>query len=272
MLKRVGANKLKKRTAARSPAAIKRAAKKGFSVARVIIIAGLVCAGATAGARSLWQWINTSPRFIVTDIEVKGAFRVDRREIIRLATIREGVRMLDIKPAADERAIMTNCWIRSAKVTRRFPHTVVIAVEERTPVALISAGNVQYLDNEGYLMPLLPATYSDLPLISGLILDKTSAPGKRISAGDMDRVRALFRGADSVNSSIMKHISQIDFSSESMARITLENRGMFVEIDDRKGAVQWRRFQELMDIVDNAPEGMPQRVNLCYSNLGFAQW
>jgi hypothetical protein len=88
----------------------------------------------------------------------------------------------------------------------------------------------------------------------------------------MERVNSFFDQAGAVSETLLKHVSQIDFSNESMVRVTMENSPMLIEIDDRKGKVQWTRFQDLMDVLDNTPEGMPQRINLCYSNLGFAQW
>jgi len=272
MRKRVGANTLKKRAETRSPAALRKAAKKGFSAVRFMVISALVCTAAAAGARGLWQWVATAPQFVVREIEVHGAVRVDSKEIIRLSAIREGIRMFSVKPSEAVSSILTNCWIRGAKVSRRFPHTIVITVEERSPIALVNVGGIYYLDAEGALMPLFAATYSDLPLISGMTMRRPDSAGKRIAAVDVKRVSAFFQHADSISKTILKHVSQIDFSSQAMATVTLDNSRMLVEIDDRKGSVQWGRFQELMGIMENTPEGMPQRINLCFSNLGFAQW
>jgi len=272
MRKRVGANTSKKRAEAMSPAAIRRAAKKGFSVAKVLVIAALVCLAAATGAQRLWRWVNTSPRFVVAEIEVRGVLRVDRKDIVRLSAIKEGARIFDIKLASAQRRIMSNCWVRSAHVSRRLPHTVVITVEERSPIALVNVGGIFYVDAEGALMPLFAATYTNLPLISGLTLQSSDSSGKRILGSDMKRVVSFFQQADGISESIMKHVSQIDFSSATMARVTLENNHMLVEIDDRNAGVQWGRFQELMGILDNTPEGMPQRITLCYSTMGFAQW
>jgi hypothetical protein len=272
MPKRIGANKLRHRTEARSPQAMRAAARRSASAAKVFIIAAAVCLGAVVGAQRMWHWLGASPRFTVHSIEVRGAVRIDPKEIRRLSRLKEGIRMLDVKPAIIKKNIMGNCWVRRAIVARRFPATVVITVEERTPIALVNVGGIYYVDAEGALMPLFAATYSDLPLVSGLGRERVDSAGKRIGRQAMERVNSFFDQAGAVSETLLKHVSQIDFSNESMVRVTMENSPMLIEIDDRKGKVQWTRFQDLMDVLDNTPEGMPQRINLCYSNLGFAQW
>jgi hypothetical protein len=64
----------------------------------------------------------------------------------------------------------------------------------------------------------------------------------------------------------------MDFSEESAVRFKTVNSQMIVEIDDSKGAIQLARFGKIINVLDNSNEGMPRRINLCYSNLGFAQW
>jgi hypothetical protein len=203
---------------------------------------------------------------------VRGAVRIDPKEILRLSQVKEGVRILDVKPAPVKKNILTNCWVRRARVTRKFPSTIILTVEERIPVALVNIGRVYYVDSEGALMPLFAATYSDLPLISGLCGRSGDSAGKKIPQQAMNRVLSFFDQANGVDAALLKHLSQIDFSNESMVKFKMGNSPMLVEIDDRKGKIQWTRFRELMDVLENAPEGMPQRVNLCFSNLGFAQW
>jgi hypothetical protein len=78
--------------------------------------------------------------------------------------------------------------------------------------------------------------------------------------------------ANSIDKSLMKLVSQIDFSNKSFVRIKLENNPLLIEIDDRYSDVQWKRFQELVEAFNNDPEGMPRSINLCYKNLAFAQW
>jgi cell division protein FtsQ len=268
MHKRIGANKLKKRGESRSALALKAKGRKVISFVKIAVIAVLVCGGAVFGAMRLRAWLESSPRLVVRTIEIRGNVRTNKEEITRLSRLREGMRMLGVKPSQAEQAVLANSWIRRARVSRSFPDKVIIAVEERTPIALVNVGRICYLDDEGVELPLFTATYSDLPLISGV----RDSVGKRISQASLKRIMSLLSGASGVDASLMKRVSQIDFSNEYMARIKLENSPLLIEIDDRNCAVQWKRFQELWEVFKNNPEGMPQSINLSYKNLAFAQW
>ncbi len=272
MHKRVGANTLKKREQSRSASAIVKKARTLLSLAKILCIAAVICGGAAFGAVRLYEWLSNSPALTVRSIEIRGTVRMSPAEIRRLSKLREGIHMFGIRPHNVEQAIQANCWIRRAHVSRRFPATVIIRVEERAPIALVNIHRIYYIDKEGILLPLFPATYSELPLISGIGCIVKDSVGGKIPETVTRRIVSLISGADAADSSLIKKISQIDFAPGSTVRVKLENSPMLVEIDDQKGAVQWKRFQDLLEVFAGSPEGMPKSINLCYSNLAFAQW
>ena len=268
MHKRIGANKMKKHREARSAATLRRKGRSYVSIGVTVLLTLFVCGGVIGGAVRLWAWLENTPKLLVRSIEIRGNIRTNQEEIRRLSQLRVGMHMLGIRPAQAERAIMTIGWIRQAHVSRRFPGKVKVDVEEREPIALVNVGRIYYIDKEGVELPLFPATYTDLPVISG-VGDSTC---NRISRASLKRIVALLGAADDINPSLMKQVSQIDFSNGSTVRIKLENNPLLIEIDDRNYGVQLRRFQELMEVFKNNPEGMPQSINLCYANLAFAKW
>jgi cell division protein FtsQ len=268
MYKHIGANKLKKRRESRSAATIRRKGRMVVSLVARALTVIVLCAGAGFCAWRLWAWLETSPRFCVRTIEIRGTIRTDQEEIRRLSRLREGMRILEVKPSKVEKEILANCWIRRARVSRRLPDKVIVTVEERIPIALVNVGRIYYIDDEGVKLPLFPATYSDLPLVSGI----PDSSGKKIPRAAAQRIVLLLNAAGGVQKSILKQVSQIDFSSTSSVRIKLENSPLLIEIDDRYCDVQWKRFQELLEVFTNNPEGMPRSINLSYKNLAFAQW
>jgi hypothetical protein len=135
-------------------------------------------------------------------------------------------------------------------------------------MALVNVGRIFYIDEEGVKLPLFPATYSDLPLVSGI----PDSGGKRIPRSSLLRIVSFMSTAAGVQKSLLKQVSQIDFSGGTSVRIKLENSPLLIEIDDRYCDVQWKRFQELLEVFNNDPEGLPRSINLSYKNLAFAQW
>jgi cell division protein FtsQ len=272
MNKRVGANKRKKKSDIVSRDNVRRIARRGFSIVKVGVIACLVCGGGFIAAHRAWQWMGTSPVFTVRSVEVHGARRIAPQEIRRLSQVREGMRIVDVKPAASARAVMGNCWIRHARISRRLPSKVIITVEERVPMALVNVGRVFYLDNEGVLLPLFPATYTDLPVLSGIVPESADSTGKKISTESLKRVLAFFAEVGKADTSLINHLSQIDFANGPIVRLKMENSPTLIEIDGRQESQCLDRLKELMDIVGNSPGGTPRRINLSYSNLAYAQW
>jgi cell division septal protein FtsQ len=145
--------------------------------------------------------------------------------------------MFAVKPAVAEKAIAGNCWIRKVRVARHFPDKLVIAVEEREPIALVNAGRIFYLDKEGVLLPLFKGTYSELPVISGIIANADASVGKKISEENLKRVRSFLAEAGKTDVLSARHVSQIDFAGASDIKLKMENSPMLIEIDDRHGKV-----------------------------------
>ncbi len=55
------------------------------------------------------------------------------------------------------RELLKNPYIQSVKITKQFPSTLTISINERTPVAYLSQENsTRYVDHEGYIFNYLP--------------------------------------------------------------------------------------------------------------------
>jgi cell division septal protein FtsQ len=272
MNKRLGANRRKKRSEVITKIKTGRLVRRAFSWSAGAAVAAALCVGGCIAARGLWIQLGSSERFTVHSIEVRGARRIGAAEISRLSGLHEGMPMSDVKPRAAEKGIGANCWIRKANVARGFPDKVVLSVEERAPIALVNAGRVYYLDDEGVLLPLFQGTYSDLPVISGIDAGPDCSVGKKVSAENMRRVKSFLAEIEKNGVLSTRRLSQIDFSGAAGVKLALENSRTLVELDDKQGLVGLARLKGLIDVFENSSEGMPKRINLCYDNLAYAQW
>ena len=60
-------------------------------------------------------------------------------------------------------------WIRSAVLSRVYPHRLVVHVVERTPVAFANmGGRIQLVDSEGTLLEKPEKAFFDFPIVAGL--------------------------------------------------------------------------------------------------------
>lgn len=270
MHKRVGANKRrwhgeKRRRAARTAG---RALAKGLSVSKVLAIAVCVCGAGIFAAVKIVSWMNRSPVFTVSALRVEGNMRVDKAEAIRLSGLHAGMRMMEIKPPAAARAVLQSLWARRVHVVRRFPNTVVIRIEERKPIALVNAGRVRYMDDEGLLLPLFCGTYSNLPVVSGFRPDTAGRlPGEALA-----RVKRFIDECGQANQAFAKRISQIDFSKAPRIRLKLEDFPAAVEMNESQARLAAGRLRQIVESAQEETKGLPKRINLCYENLAYVQW
>lgn len=101
----------------------------------LLMAVGLVAAGV---------WTLQSPVFSVTSIEISGVVASGAERVVLEAGVEKGVPLISIDTASVEDAIEADPRVVSASVSRSWPQTVVVEVEERFPVAWVvsPAGSV----------------------------------------------------------------------------------------------------------------------------------
>lgn len=110
-----------------------------------------------------------SPWLRYEQLEVRGNERVDVMHVRHLASLPEGQALARLDLDAARAGVERHPWVRAARVSRQFPKTVVIEVEERVPVALLQQADGLYLvDAEGVVFARAAAPDLDHPLLTGV--------------------------------------------------------------------------------------------------------
>lgn len=124
--------------------------------------------------------------FRVREIRVAGTRYLAADQVIAAAAVPPGASLWS-DPTPWEEALRRHPLVRDARVRRRFPHTLVVQIVERRPVALLATPVLWPVDGDGAILPLDPAAMAlDLPVIRP---PQTGAaiPGRRAGA----EIRAL---------------------------------------------------------------------------------
>ncbi|HKS95439.1 MAG TPA: FtsQ-type POTRA domain-containing protein [Terriglobia bacterium] len=80
-----------------------------------------------------------------------------------------GVNIFRLSLRRAQRDVESIPWVRSATLTRSFPHHLTVRVEERVPVAFLSVdGRMKLVDSEGVVMEPPDKSTFDFPVIEGL--------------------------------------------------------------------------------------------------------
>lgn len=115
-----------------------------------------------------------SPLFTVQVVEIGDQPEnspLDAQQIAELASVPVGkVNLFDLDLKAIERRLLTHEWVRSVRLQKRFPQTLLIAVDYRKPRLLLQreGGRLAYVDSDGKVFGKVNLAFSAaLPMLSG---------------------------------------------------------------------------------------------------------
>jgi cell division protein FtsQ len=136
--------------------------------------------------------------FGLAQIHLQGASPQAQREILQAAGLRRGAPVLTMDLDALRGRVEKVAWVKTARVIRLLPDTLVIAIEQRPLIAVWEhAGAIAVVAADGTVVANAdPAHYAGLPLIVGDGANLAAAaivPGVWARPGLRDRLEALVR-------------------------------------------------------------------------------
>lgn len=130
--------------------------------------------------------------FRARDFRVVGATTLEEDYVLEVASIPPFVSIFD-DPGPWEERLERHPLVRRVVIKWRLPATLVLTVEERTPVAFVASPVLEPVDRDGHVLPLDPGTHwLDLPLLraAGSGARKLSPSQVRVLAMEVERLRA----------------------------------------------------------------------------------
>ena len=123
-----------------------------LAVIRVMLFFGFF--GAVGYAFLLY--LIESPRLLVQDIPVTGTSRLSVESIQEATGVTGETNLLLVNPSEVARAVAALPEVRTAHVRRDFPATLLVSIEERTPVLTLLVNNHAFLvDDDGVVLRVL---------------------------------------------------------------------------------------------------------------------
>ena len=107
--------------------------------------------------------------FRVKSVDVQGIKRMDPRPVYEIALDQKTTAMPLVDVTDIRKRLLEFGWVKDARVSRRFPDTLVIDIVERTPAALWQdEDRLTLIDADGVVLDRVPvAQMPDLPLLIG---------------------------------------------------------------------------------------------------------
>lgn len=115
----------------------------------------------------VWWSLYQSKWLIAQDVSVTGNERLTIEQISTLAEVPIGNSLMSIDIAAMASQLMTMPEIKVATVERGWPHTILIKVTERTPIAVAATvSGFNLIDSQGHNAGVVAAPPAGLLIIS----------------------------------------------------------------------------------------------------------
>lgn len=168
-------------------------------------VALLVAGAAIVALANLWK-----SKLIVEHVTVSGNSIVEAGEILKLARVPTGLKMVDVDLLAIEQRVATHPYVETVIVERNLPSTIHLRIGERRPLAILNSHDLRYVDREGVVLPnSVSKELFDLPVITGLGGSSAPTPGTVLSSTDLTEALHVLEASKLVGGGLYHLISEV---------------------------------------------------------------
>jgi hypothetical protein len=210
--------------------------------------------GMTTGLAYLFLYCLSGWNFVnIEEIDIRGTLFIDEKELREHLEEFSGKNMFTFTDNEIEPIFAMFPRVKHAKIERRLPHTLIISIEERIPVAVVPAsdGKTLCIDRDGIVIDT-GSSSRDLPLFQ-LPGDISYLPGDRIES---EALKFFFMVYDEITA------RNPDFPSK-ISEFLIEE-GEIILTDKEQGTRLIIGSEEFKTSID--------KLFFVYENFGFAHF
>lgn len=188
---------------------------------------------------SLYHYLLTSPYMKLEQVEMTGVDPDMRDELIRMCGLNASQGLLSLHLYDLKRKMEAHPWIRTVKLERRFPHTLVVEVEKQVPAALAYVDGFYYVNRWGEIfMKVSGSDDMDFPVITGLSTDTVQIRDELRQAIHVVRVLERQEGPWSLSQLSEIHLGKKGDMSLYFNHVKAEIRLMWNELAHKMNALK----------------------------------
>lgn len=156
-------------------------------------------------ASNLWK-----SELKVRRVAVEGNRIVETPEILQLVKIAKDAQLHEVDLMAVRKNVLSHYFIKDAIVERDLPATIKITIKERSPLAIVNAQEVLYLDEDGVVLPhSISKALFDLPILSGVPGTMTLKPGMTLKNADVQEALEILATSKLLGKELYYMISEV---------------------------------------------------------------
>jgi hypothetical protein len=175
------------------------------------LVLALLAGALAAGGRYGWQYAKNSSWFLCINITVRGNSVTPDQAILAQVPLVPGRTIFNYRADQVAAALAGFPYIKSCTLKRRWFSTVVVCVEERSPVAYLALDALYLVDNDRMVLPLPgDGVVFDLPVLTGLTV--AARPGQKVVSPGLDSALACLRALLAVDPGLVERTSGLDLA------------------------------------------------------------
>ena len=169
-----------------------------------------------------------SPVFNIVEVTADNGVNVTSGEVLEKANISVGVNIFRINDSKIISSIETLPYVKSAKIYRIFPDTIVLKFEERKPYAIVKyLESYAIVDKYGYILEIKKEnTLTTLPIIYGLDTG-TFVAGQKLTDTSLTKYENcvyLFETASKINFEYT--FNEVNYDDSTNVKLYIADRDM----------------------------------------------
>ena len=141
----------------------------GAGILKVFLLFAVV-AGISAVFLFFYHYLTASPYMKLEAVEMEGVDSKIRQELIQTAGLNSDLSLLSLNLNALREEMKKHPWVRSVKLERRFPNTLIVKAEKENAYALVLMDNKTYYMNRWgeVFKEVEDSEDMDFPVITGV--------------------------------------------------------------------------------------------------------
>jgi cell division protein FtsQ len=230
----------------------------------------LAVLGALAGVLFGGHWairqVVDSPRFRVQRIDIAATLHTRQDELLALAEVAEGDRLLAIDTDAVATRVARHPWIAAAKVSRHLPSTLKIELTERRAMAMVAIDGLYLVDETGRPFKRARMDEGDgLPIFTGI--------GRETFAKQPEAGAAAFREAMGLVNEYRSRpgrpsLSEVNIDPRFGFSLVLLEGGAEIRLGRGETSKKLARFDQILEAVSKEDLGGLPAVRVVNLDLG----
>lgn len=176
----------------------------------------------------------SSSLFNIKTIEVSGNVKLSDEKIISLSSLELYTNIFNFKKGNIVEKVKENAYIESVNISRKYPSTVNIEVEEREAKYMLQfADSYVYINNQGYMLEISNEKL-ELPVLVGFTTDLSNIKaGNRINVDDLKKMNTVIKIYDSAKlNELNELITKIDILNSKNYSIEMASKGKIIYLGE----------------------------------------